>query len=264
MLAAMGNNLPLHEILNELIRLAEVGNVPANETLGHQDGWGIVVVPDFKWENLQWIRSNRSIIGDPLFKNLDLWNTPNFKGQIFCHLRKASKGENTLENTHPFKFPRFYFMHNGTIHFSQETFHKFKLIHPSFTPLHDQQLNGTDTVIYGELFNFFIEKTNNIETAWKETISWINASQIEYTSTSSAMISPNIMGFIRNFSKDEDYYQLHYAHTSDYVIISQEKTFDLTWKSVLPKSGVLFERLNEKAPISSSPTYLLKQEEFFL
>jgi len=75
-------------------------------TFQHPDGWGLAYLKDQQW---QINKSTQPIFQDETinqFKNLQT----NF---ALLHTRKATVGEITLKNTHPFQKEDFIFCHNG-------------------------------------------------------------------------------------------------------------------------------------------------------
>ncbi|PIN76818.1 hypothetical protein COV17_00890 [Candidatus Woesearchaeota archaeon CG10_big_fil_rev_8_21_14_0_10_36_11] len=82
-------------------------------TFQHADGWGIAYIQEKKWVIH---KSTLPIFNDP--KTQELRNVET--SCVLLHVRRGTKGENTLENTHPFLFQsvdigNLVFCHNGTI-----------------------------------------------------------------------------------------------------------------------------------------------------
>ncbi len=75
----------------------------------HPDGWGVVA---YRQSRIDCWRSEK-----PAFSNADFSAACQAAKSttILAHVRLASKGGKTLENTHPFVFGRWAFAHNGTL-----------------------------------------------------------------------------------------------------------------------------------------------------
>ncbi len=81
----------------------------------HKDGWGIAFLADNGTPHIIKEPMQAAVSGQPS-KLLDA-----IKSKLFiAHLRQASMGDNTLENTHPFSFTHnektWIFAHNGTLY----------------------------------------------------------------------------------------------------------------------------------------------------
>ncbi|MCF2140269.1 MAG: class II glutamine amidotransferase [Candidatus Lokiarchaeota archaeon] len=261
MFAAMGSEIPLKEIIEKFSQLAIYGNVPADESPGHQDGWGVVLVPNFKWDKAIILKNTKSIINDQLLDKLNPYLEGTFAGQIFCHLRKASSGLKALENTHPFEFSEFFFMHNGTIYFSDDDIDNFKKTFPTFSL---KRMNMIDSEIYGSMVEFFFKQNGDLINSWQKVISWIKNRKIKHSSVSAAILMNQKLGAIRSFTKQSDYYTLYWAQNSNYIMISQEKIINCLWNEVDPDSTVIFKIINDFSASSGKKKkkLIIEKEEF--
>ncbi len=242
MFAAMGSEIPLKEIIEKFSQLAIHGNVPNDESPGHQDGWGIVLVPNFLWDEAIVLKNEKSIINDPILGRLNPYLETKFTGQVFCHLRKASSGLKSIENTHPFEFSSFFFMHNGTIYFSDEDIKYFKKNFPKFSL---KRMNMIDSEIYGSMLEFFINQNGDIINSWQKVISWIKNRKIKHSSMSAAILMNQKLAAVRSFTKQSDYYTLYWAKNPNYIMISQEKIIKGLWNELDPDSAVIFKIIND-------------------
>lgn len=94
----------------EFSKLAVSGCVPCGAPAGHKDGWGTA----------SWTKDTESFHRSILPANDDLLMRHTLtgdvsQGHIIIHLRKASIGEISLSNTHPFMHSGVAFCHNGSI-----------------------------------------------------------------------------------------------------------------------------------------------------
>ncbi len=102
------------ETLSELKILSEIGQIPGEELRGHRDGWGIASFQDGRPFYLG--RSTRPAFSDASYNRaveaVGRIRTPNV---LIAHVRAASSGGVSLENTHPFIVDGMVFAHNGTV-----------------------------------------------------------------------------------------------------------------------------------------------------
>jgi len=102
------------ESLSELKILSEIGGVPNEERRGHRDGWGIASFRDGKAFYVG--RSIRPAFSDPNYNAaIDAARHLPFPNMLVAHVRAASSGGVSLENTHPFIVDNLVFAHNGTV-----------------------------------------------------------------------------------------------------------------------------------------------------
>jgi len=99
--------------LREFGSLAKTGTVPPGTDAGHKDGWGLAA---YKNSAMIFLEKN------PLDASSDqTYQTTIDKiceinpSLILGHLRKASRGEISMENTQPYAFGQYTFCHNGTV-----------------------------------------------------------------------------------------------------------------------------------------------------
>lgn len=75
----------------------------------HGDGWGVASIVGGQWDIR---RSTRPAHEDPKFRALARSLSTTL---AIAHVRQASVGQVSLENTHPFQYGRWVFAHNGTL-----------------------------------------------------------------------------------------------------------------------------------------------------
>lgn len=116
MLAACGT-LEARSVSGALTKfgaLAECGAVPKNTPPGHKDGWGIAAY-DPHGRIVAHEKEPRSAADNPAFAVV-VEKIAIVKPMLFvAHLRKASVGGVTPENTQPHVYENFLFCHNGTV-----------------------------------------------------------------------------------------------------------------------------------------------------
>jgi predicted glutamine amidotransferase len=80
--------------------------------IGNDDGTGSVYVKDGKFVVNKWNQSFEEVVKQklPLFDHMP------YNGWTLAHVRAASHGKNTYENTHPFVKGNFAMVHNGVFH----------------------------------------------------------------------------------------------------------------------------------------------------
>jgi glutamine amidotransferase len=101
------------EIAREFLQLAERGKVLRHVAPGHHDGWGVAAYS--RGELIQHYRSEESGITDGgREQQLRMLRERNPEAMLL-HVRKASVGEPSEKNSHPFISGRFTFIHNGTL-----------------------------------------------------------------------------------------------------------------------------------------------------
>lgn len=90
------------------------GHVAPGDSPAHPDGWGILHYdagrPTYAG------RSTGDALTDPLYPAaVDELRKTRPAGPVLAHVRKASAGAPSLDNTHPFVLGRYAFCHNGTV-----------------------------------------------------------------------------------------------------------------------------------------------------
>jgi len=102
------------ETLSELKILSEIGTVPGEKRRGHRDGWGIATFKDGKPHYIG--RSIKPAFSDPAYnKAMKAAKSLAPPNMLIAHVRAASSGGVTMENTHPFIVNGLIFAHNGTV-----------------------------------------------------------------------------------------------------------------------------------------------------
>ena len=89
--------------------LVNAENALGVQSRDHPDGWGVAY---YIGDSPHLLRSDQSAMDDRLFKKV----SGIVSGQtVVAHIRKATQGQNSILNTHPFQFGNWIFAHNGNI-----------------------------------------------------------------------------------------------------------------------------------------------------
>ena len=91
--------------------LVKAENALQAQSRGHPHGWGIAYYLAGEFEPRQ-VKSIESAFTDERFQRVSEFLTSH---AVVAHVRKATVGELSLENTHPFHWNGWTFCHNGTI-----------------------------------------------------------------------------------------------------------------------------------------------------
>ncbi len=124
--------------------LIEAENALGHQSNYHPDGWGVSF---YLKGSPHLIKSPGAAFGDSIFKKVSGVVSSQ---TVIAHIRKATLGENSILNTHPFQFGKWTFAHNGNIKdFEQLKPIILERIHPE---LRRFILGTTDS----ELFFFYL------------------------------------------------------------------------------------------------------------
>lgn len=89
--------------------LVAAENALGTQSNDHPDGWGVAFFVDGA---PHLTRSPTTALGDHLFRRLSGVVSSE---TVVAHVRKATRGDNTVLNCHPFQYGRWVFAHNGDI-----------------------------------------------------------------------------------------------------------------------------------------------------
>jgi len=226
MLAIMSKRRISSSFLHDFRLLAEKGDVlPIAKKPGHKDGWGIV-----GYQNHTQIRLGRepkNAMEDPKYEEAcERVDQLGLIGSLMAHLRKASKGKVSQENTAPLTRDEWCFGHNGTI--------------KNF----DISINGLKGETDSERFfllllSRIVNDSTSVEKAIEKTVREIRHSY-EYSSLTFLLSNGVRIYAYREFSDPRDswYYNLMYAIDKDMVLISQQKIWYRDWATIPNKTLV--------------------------
>jgi predicted glutamine amidotransferase len=200
-------------LLWSLRNLATSGLVKPGSSLGHRDGWGIVFWQDGVPTYL--VRRPQDASTDEIFEKVCAQvDELKISSPLIAHLRKASVGAKTVENTHPFISGNWAFAHNGTIR-------RLRL------------RNSTDSEwFFKELIRLLSADAGNVKEAIATQVNEVKTAY-PYTSLTFLLSNGKEVYAYRDFSgKDGEYYTMYYTQTPSGLVISQEQFFDSDWREL--------------------------------
>jgi len=221
MLVAIGE-IEVNNLIDDLILIAKGQNEiheknPVYGKLMHADGWGIAYLSDS--HNWTTYKSTKSIFSD---HNID--KIKNIRAKVIVlHVRKATVGEKSLENTQPFSYnDEYVFAHNGTIFDEIENKHRYVT-------------GDSDSARW---FNKLISELNsNKERNIKESLNFN-----DFTSANFIFASKNKIIIGQKFKTTPKYCTMKMFHDEKNTIISSEvlpKYKDKNWTQLT--NGELIE-----------------------
>jgi len=236
MLAVIGNPPITEDLVLRFRCLSIHGNVKRGAKPGHEDGWGIA--------------SYRN--GSPKYLGRSTepaWRDPRYEaacGEItsadritLVHLRKASSGSKSPENTQPLVSGKWSLGHNGTI----------------YSPSFSRSNHRSDSMILLERLVKAIEGRENspqIESTIADGVKRIrqaiqnnpSAEGRTYSSLTFMLSDGESVYVLRDYEADEDrdYYTMFYCNVSGGVIFCQERIWNASWKSLENKQLALVNR----------------------
>ena len=212
------------------------GNVSKGAKPGHKNGWGILA-----YKNNAILDKKKSPTDAYSDKNYyKIANKVSYKKTdlILAHLRKASVGNSSIANTHPFIYKKYAFAHNGTIFNSEKI------------PLKDKYkklLKGTtdSEKFFFYLIQLFEENKKNrrsMVSAIKKAILF-SVGKLDYFSLTFLLTDGKFLWALRKYNSGNNQYR-KYGFKKYYTlfegvndiskgkIISSEKiaSHDLKWK----------------------------------
>ncbi len=216
------------DLLRGFRELASCGMVKPGVKPGHGDGWGMVT----------WNGEVPTYLGR---EPADAWTDPNYEeachriaqsrisSPLLVHLRKASVGSKTIENTHPFVIDQWAFAHNGTI---RKMNLKGKTDSQWFfeSLMHEKELSG------GDLFLALKKRIGAVQEAY------------QYSSLTFLLSNGLDLFAYRDCSGHKEYYTMYFTETSDAIVICQERFFRSNWQEV--QNGQLLKVSDDTAEIS--------------
>jgi predicted glutamine amidotransferase len=232
MIAVYGVYEQQKELFSVFKRLSETGVVPArSKTAGHKDGWGIVIYAGAKPRYLG-REPTDPLKGSGYDRAVEDIGT--VRPQIILgHLRKASFGGNTIENTQPFLDSEWGFAHNGTI----------------YSPGLKRVGTENDSRAY---FRTLLDglPSSNVESALAATVKKLrrgitvhrDKSGRTYSSLTCLLSDGKSIYALRDFSDelDRNYYTMYYSLFQEGIVFCQEKIIDAKWEEIPNKTLVAF------------------------
>ena len=218
-------------LLTAFKQLSETGVVPEGMPAGHKDGWGLIAY-DGNTPRYLGRKPTDPMNGSDYERAVDVISKT--RPQIILgHLRKASCGSNSIENTQPFIRSQWSFAHNGTV----------------WSPGLNRVGTENDSAAY---FGILLDglPTSDIENALAERVKKLRSdvtsqkdnSDQTYSSLTSLLSDGRSIYAVRDFANDSDrnYYTLYYSLLSEGIVFSQEKIIDSSWEEIPNKTLVTF------------------------
>ncbi len=217
--------------IRQFAELADCGLVPPGTSRGHADGWGVVAYKNGEIRVTE--KQPTTAYQNPAF--IDAGLREQSPSLLISHLRKASRGKVSIENTQPYTLNSFSFGHNGTV----SDFEKLTLT-PKFQATRKGESDSE--VIFLWLIQKIIARPNSIEIF---TEACRELKDCDYTATNIIFTNGKFLFAMRqaneknkNVAKDnlcDDYYTLFLGKLSGKtkVICSQRLDIDgLTWTAI--------------------------------
>ena len=210
----------ISDALLEFRKLAECGFVPEDATKGHKDGWGIGAI---KNKLIFCEKNTGNALTDKNFENFIKTAQVQTADVIMAHLRKASVGGVSINNTHPFIYKGFVFCHNGSIFES----HKINL-KPKFANLVKGETDSEKFFLY---LMQIIEDGGSLEQA----INFVKG-HFDYKSINFLLSNGGDLWAQRETRVHFDYYTLYQSLDSQTgtILICSEK---------LPLAGIVWQEI---------------------
>lgn len=209
------------DIIQNFFLLAENGKVPAGNSRGHFDGWGL------GWyENNQpkLYKSGKSITEEKeiFFQQIEKIKETKI---LIAHIRKSAWPNTNLEkNSHPFKDDetKIIFAHNGTIKNYKDLF-KYINNNDIFSLL--------DSETYFWLLVVNYKETKNLKDAFLKTVKKIK-DECKFSSLTCVFSDSNHLYCFREFTNSPEYYTLYITQKENSIIVCSEELDNSQWKLI--------------------------------
>lgn len=205
------------------------GHVAPGDSPGHPDGRGIVAYDD-KGRPAYAGRSTGDALTDPQYDQaVAELRKARPRGPLLAHVRKASAGALSLDNTHPFTHGRWSFCHNGTVW--------------GFAPEGESDSPALFAALMAD-----IERTGNVMGAMARLVDEVSC--LDFTSLTCLLSDGRTVWGLRKVGTvDEecrlnacspDHYTLGVARIGEHTVVSQEHEFlDVPEWRVVPDASVV-------------------------
>lgn len=203
MLLAIGN-IDMGSLIDSLILMAKdnnqyhENNKEGKGTYKHEDGWGIAYYNNGKWTVT---KSTSSCIDDDEIATLRNIHPK----MALLHARKAIVGEKKYQNTQPFQYKDFMFMHNGHLKDPVVFAKKFK----------PEGQTDSEQFFYGLLTQ--LEKSD----VPKDILEYLDTFK-NYSALNFVLAEPDKTYAATKFSQKPNYFKMKLGKRSDLLVISSE------------------------------------------
>lgn len=178
--------------------LVGADNALMSQSCDHPDGWGVAY---YVFNTPHLIRSTQSAMNDEIFKKL---SSVVHSQSVVAHIRKATLGNKSILNTHPFQYGQWIFAHNG--HILDLPKHQKKLRSLVDPKLQGSILGDTDSELIFYLFltqlarlSKLAQKTmeaKDLISATRETIHLITSVVGDYSKVDDPGANHNYLSFV--------------------------------------------------------------------
>lgn len=181
----------------------------------HDDGWGVVGYREAHAPHI--LGKGVAPASQDKAYELAAAQAPQFR-TVLAHLRKASVGGKTLDNTHPFTLGPWAFAHNGTIeggyaeHLGQRGWNDSRTL---FARVHEHLGAGADPV-----------------KALRGAVREVRDRGFPYTSLTVLLTDGARLYGLREAREEHAYYELHWQRRGGRVVLCQEPVLDGAWEQV--------------------------------
>ncbi len=211
------------------------GKVIKNTEEAHEDGWGISGCLG-NW-TVHFGRSAKGVSKDRAYFSNAAEKALKAKSKIIIsHLRKASQGDVSLSNAHPFIHNEWIFCHNGTINDAQ----KLKITNFLYEGTADSEI----------FFRYLVSRLSHKNRSEFSTILENAAKYIKenFKTTSLTLLMSNgdYLYAFRDFSKDDYYYTLYYKKTDLGYIFCSEPLDKENWIEMKNGQLVIVSKFGEE------------------
>ena len=146
---------------------------------------------------------------------------------VVAHLRKASLGGRTFENTHPFTMGPWTFAHNGTL----DATYVQRFGAPN------QDLN--DSRVFFQRLHGHLDR--DPLQALRLTLREVQEQRFPYDSLTVLLTDGRRLWAMREVREDHAYYELHWQRRGDRVVLCQEPVLDGSWEALPDRHVAVIE-----------------------
>ncbi|MFA7308895.1 MAG: class II glutamine amidotransferase [Patescibacteria group bacterium] len=182
------------ELIVQLSNLARCGVVPQGEPEGHSDNWGLCSYSNQQLRH--YITMTESADGSKQLEKIsgELKQYP--QELVIGHVRKASIGDSSVLNAHPFIYNQYSFAHNGTI---------FDISKDILSEECQKIVTGeTDSEIFFARIMQYVGEGNTTKNALLKTIKYIDKT-FDYTALNCLLADGKTLYAIRHYNPKNTY-----------------------------------------------------------
>ena len=237
MMAIIGDSsIKKSDLLLKFRCLSTCGKVRTNARPGHEDGWGVLSYRNNSPEYL-----GRST--EPAWKNgeygLACERITDMNRIVLAHLRKASPGDVSLQNTQPLTSGKWSFGHNGTVY------------SPNFNT---GGVQSDSRVLLDKLVRAIQESGDapierligkNVGQLREDILRQPDEKGRTYSSLTFMLSDGESLYVLRDFTEEENYYTMYYFELPSGAVFCQEKISSASWKPLGNRKLAIVNREGE-------------------